>query len=540
MGFGMSIVESLIPDKIGAHGYVDMHSLDKLRSEEGHILVCIHAASWELYNMLFARGHNFAIFVQKQKDHGLDRFLNEQRRNNNIAVCFSLKELIRYIKRGYWVGIVVDAGAEDKAMVLDFLGNLIPSPGGAVHLAKKFHKLIYPVFGCRENSRHQVLKLGPVLDCQRLTIRQGLEKLNVVYEEFLRKYPQEYMWWYKRFKRKRNRRIVILSDGKAGHLKQSLTVQSFFEDLGYRVDGEIIELKVSNKQRRILIEGCAMFSGKRCLGCLRCLRLLLDNAAGEKLSRSFADIVISTGSALAGINVIFSNSQGAKSIVVLKPNISVNKFSLAIVPEHDKLLSGNAVNIKGALSIPICGPQDKLKLTQTFSLSSREKIAVFIGGPLENKDGFFRSLRLFIEKIKEFSSLHNIGLLVTTSRRSPVYVENVIEKELRAFSNTEVLVIANRRNYPFIVGGFLSVCDTVFITSDSISMVSESLGMKKATVCVILEDILNTHHINFFSSIEELANFLSYPYNIGSFKKPPFSLFDYNRDVVKEAIKRVL
>ena len=142
--------------------------------------------------------------------------------------------------------------------------------------------------------------------------------------------------WYKRFKRKRNRRIVVLSDGKAGHLKQSLTVQSFFEDLGYRVDGEIIELKISNKLRRILIEACAMLSGKRCLGCLKCLRLLLDNAAGERLSRSFADIVISTGSALAGINVIFSNSQGAKSIVVLKPNISVNKFSLAIVPERSE------------------------------------------------------------------------------------------------------------------------------------------------------------------------------------------------------------
>ena len=61
MGFGMSIVESLIPDKISAHGYVDMHSLDKLRPEEGHILVCIHAASWELYNMLFARDRKSVV-----------------------------------------------------------------------------------------------------------------------------------------------------------------------------------------------------------------------------------------------------------------------------------------------------------------------------------------------------------------------------------------------------------------------------------------------------------------------------------------------
>jgi len=71
-------------------------------------------------------------------------------------------------------------------------------------------------------------------------------------------------------------------------------------------------------------------------------------------------------------------------------------------------------------------------------------------------------------------------------------------------------------------------------------MISESLSMKKTTVCVCLEDILNTHHINFFSSIEGLANFLRYPYIIEKLNAPSYSLFEFNKRKVTEAIKKLL
>ena len=71
-------------------------------------------------------------------------------------------------------------------------------------------------------------------------------------------------------------------------------------------------------------------------------------------------------------------------------------------------------------------------------------------------------------------------------------------------------------------------------------MVSESLSLKKVTVSIELEDVFNEHHINFFSSIEDVVNFLKHPYQIRSFKSPAYSLFEHNKKVVNEVLENIL
>ena len=540
VNFGMSVVESFIAEKIIDKGYVDLSDINRIIPEGNGIIVGTHAGSWEIYNDSFARCTKLAIIVQKQKNSGIDRFLNEEREKNNIAVCFSLRRLVRYLHKGYWAGIVVDQGAEDNALYVDFFGNLIPVPKGAVYLAKRFDKKVYPMFGYRVKGKYHYMKMGETIDCSKISTYQALSKINNIYERFLTKNPRQYVWWYKRFKRKRNIRIVILNDGKTGHFKQSLGVQSFLEELGYRVDTEIIEIKRLNKIRRFIIEMCALSSGKKHLGNMNCLKMFLDKDVYNRLSKLFADIVISTGSSLAGVNTLFGGSLGAKSIVVLKPNLPVDKFDLVIAPEHDRLKARNVVNIKGALSSPVNTNGERNKLFEHFKLSRRPKVSLFIGGPIVSEHDFKKNIKVFIDKFKDFVVSNGFGALVTTSRRTPPYIESLIEEELGDFRETEALVIVNKKNYPFILGGFLAASFLVFVTSDSISMISESLGAGKTTVCVELENILDDHHINFMFSLKEILNFIEYPYIMNEFREPAYSIFDYNHRVIREAIKSIL
>jgi len=384
------------------------------------------------------------------------------------------------------------------------------------------------------------MEMGEPLDCSKIRSYQALRQLNSIYENFLTKYPREYMWWYKRFKRKRNIRVVVLNDGKTGHFKQSLAVKSLLEELDYRVDADIVEIKRLSRIRRFIIEVAALFSGKKHLGNLSCLRLLLYKDVYNKLSKMFADVVISTGSSLSGINALFSGSLGAKSIIVLKPNLPVDKFDLVITPEHDRLKAENVVNIKGAMSLPVDTKQESRELFKHFSLSSRKKVSLFVGGPIVNKHDFNKNIKILIEKLKDFAANNDFGILVTTSRRTTAYAENLIEEEFGGFKNTEAVIIANKKNYPFILGGFLSVSSLVFVTSDSISMISESLGAGRTTVCAELEDMLDGHHINFIHSVKEILNIVKPPYNIYKFKEPSYSIFDYNSRIVKDAIKSIL
>jgi len=540
VNFGMSVIESFIAEKIIDKGYVDLSDINKIRTKDKGIIAGIHAGSWEIYNESFARRNKLAIIVQKQKNNGVDRFLNEERQRNNIAVCLSLKSLVRYLHKGYWVGIVVDQGAEDNALYIDFFGNLIPVPKGAVYLAKKFDKKIYPMFGYRKKQRFHYMEIGKILDCGKISDCEALRRLNSIYEEFLTKNPEQYMWWYKRFKRKRNVRLVILSDTKAGHFKQSLAIWPFLEELGYRVDVEIVEIEGLSGFKRFIIEMCALVLTKKHLGNMSCLKAILDKDVYDKLSKLFADVVVSTGSSLSGVNMIFSGSLGAKSIVILKPNLPVNKFDLVITPEHDRLKANNVVNIKGALSLPVDTEEESNKVLEYFKLSHKSKISLFIGGPIASGRDFDKNMRIFIDKLKDFSVANNLGVLVTTSRRTPKYIGELIEKELGNFKGTEAIVIANKENYPFVLGGFLSVSSLVFVTSDSISMISESLSVGRTTVCVELEDILDGHHINFIQSVKEILNIIKPPYHMNKFKEPSYSVSNYNSSIVKDAIKSIL
>ncbi len=538
MNFGMSIIESLVIKKLIDKKFIE--DLDFDDAEENNILVGVHGGSWELYNAKIACYRKFAVLVQKQKNVCFDRFINEQRNKNNINICFSLKCLIEYLNKGYWIGLVVDHGAEKKSLYIEFFGSEVPTPGGAVHIAKKFNKRIYPVFGRREKDGRHVLKIGESIDCRAISNKEALLRLNRTYEKFISLYPSEYMWWYKRFKRRKTFYSLILSDGKIGHLKQSLFFQAFLENKGYKIKKEIVEITGLTKTKRAFIEACAFFSHKS-VGKLYPLKWVLKNEEFYKLSRVFADFVISTGSSLGGINLIVAHSLGAKSIVILKPNLPIEKFDLAVIPEHDNLQAENVVNIKGALSYPLDSYNDGLNLSRHFSLSSKDKIAVFIGGPLTNGNIFYENIKIFIDKLKNFSLRKDFKILISTSRRTPSAIEKLIEEELKEFRNTEVIIIANRKNYPFVTGGFLHFASFVFITADSISMISESLSMKKTTICIELEEILNIHHVNFMDSVRDLINFIKSPYeNMDNFYEPSFSLLEYNQEVLKKAIQKII
>ena len=203
---------------------------------------------------------------------------------------------------------------------------------------------------------------------------------------------------------------------------------------------KVIEVKYKYPLARIFAEICAFFAAKNCLGCGLCLRWSLDRKTADKLARTYADIVVSTGSSVAAANRIFSFSVGAKSVVILRPNIPLAKFDLNIIPEHDRIEAPNTVKIKGALAYPQDLSQKVSACKKTFNLNNDKKIAFFLGAALSDKNKYITNLEIFIEKLKDFSLQHGYKILVSTSRRSDEKIEGIIERALANFKNTEAIV----------------------------------------------------------------------------------------------------
>jgi len=531
----LDVIENLIAHRI--YPYVTIKGEENLTADGG-VFVGIHAGNWETAISLFAHRHTFAIFAKPQRNKELDRFLNEVRMNGKINVVFSIKELMRHLKDGHLIGIVIDHGAEKDAPVVEFFSHLVPTPRGSVYLAKKFNKKIYPDFCYRTKGFCHTSEINPPVDPKGKDDQEVLRALNKIYEDYLRKYPWEYFWYYKRFKRKINHDVVILSDRKTGHLKQSKALLRILSEKGKLIRSRVIEVSYKNQFTRFMADILATGIGKNVVFSGKLLSYLVDRQTWQTLDSICADVVISTGSITAGINKLLSSYLGAKSAVILRPNVPLRKFDLSVIPEHDRIgnLKATSVTIKGALSYPENLDEKINKCKQAFNLGSKKKISVFLGGPLVDKQEFIENFRSFFEKLKFYLTKNDYELLISTSRRTPKETEQYIKQELEGFEHVGASVIASQNNFDFVFEGFIALADMVFVSNDSISMISESAAINPSTVCVSLGAEDDKHKV-FLQSIKDEISFLDKPYDVDSIILRSCKMFEKNKQKLLKAME---
>ncbi|MCF7872923.1 MAG: mitochondrial fission ELM1 family protein [Candidatus Omnitrophica bacterium] len=534
--FSLSLIETLIAPRI--YPYVQLSGQHYFKGPG--VCIGIHAGNWELANFFFAQKYKFAVLAKQQKNKQLNKFLNEVRESQGLGVSFDLRSLIRYIKQDYYIGLVIDHGAEAGAEMTSFFNQAIPTPKGAVFLAKKFKKFIYPCFNQRiEGFHHKVEFLGAI-DPSDKSEGELLSFFNQLYQKQLEKYPREYLWQHKRFKYKQNRDVAIISDGKLGHLKQSQALLSVLEKKSkYKIRSKIVEIKYRNNFMRVAANFIANFSPNFSPSLIRLLKIILDKDSYQNLASNFSDIVISTGNFAAPVAKIFSSSLGAKSAVILRTNLNSARFDLAIIPEHDRVFADNLIKIKGALTYPLDLDKKKEKCKSFFSLTSNKKVSVFIGGPVFDQNDFFRNVKYFIKQLKNFSKEKNYKILISSSRRTPKLVEDHIKSELANFENTEALVTASEDNYDFVFEGFVLTSDIVFSSSESISMTSEIASLGKPCVCTFFETEDDKRKV-FLRSVRNEVNFLRYPYKIRDENLKVSKMFSQNRKILEKAVEKLL
>lgn len=239
------------------------------------------------------------------------------------------------------------------------------------------------------------------------------------------------------------------------------------------------------------------------------------------------------------MNRLYAYTVGAKSVSILRPNIPLNRFDLAILPEHDRVGTESTVQIKGALCYP-SGTNDKAqKCRQFFNLGETKKAAFFLGGVLSDKKEFEQNVKDFSSALKKFSFEKGYKLLISTSRRTPEHIDAYIKQEFSAFAGTEALVFPNQENYDFVFDGFCGLSEIVFVSGDSISMISEAASLKKTCVAVAFEKNEDKHKV-FLEMIAGEINVLMPPYDISGLDFKVSGIFENNRKTIQSAIKRIL
>jgi len=287
--------------------------------------------------------------------------------------------------------------------------------------------------------------------------------------------------------------ILLLNDGRTGNYRQAQAVAKILvrclkkRDMGSRVETQ--EIKYGNRFARSVLILMGKVLGRRLKSCWWCLRLFLSRDTYRSLSAKKADVIISGGTALAPVNVILSARNLAKSIVVMKPpTVGLEMFDLAILPRHDQPPSReNVVVTEGALNLVDQEYLEKQtgELLAT-SMAGRAPQGLFmgllIGGDAKN---FHLALETIATVIREIKSVaHDLGasLLVSTSRRTPQDIEELVKKEFSGYPACKLLIIANEKNIPQAVGGILGLSRIIVISPESVMMISEAVNSKKDVV----------------------------------------------------------
>jgi len=509
--FCQHIVEVLCLPKI-THGYIEKYVrfedksiiMDAIKENKGLLACSMHFGSWELSFILCDRlGPPFKIIAREHEKYSkTDKLLNSYRQMRPESVLYrgeSPKEMIKVLQNKEILGLVLDQGGK-SGQLTEFFGQSASMPTGALRLALKFDVPIVMVFIIRERGPyHKIilrrLELIKTQDAER-DIELNLNKIMRMGEDIIRQHPEQYMWFYKVWKYSDQKKIVILNDGKIGQLRQSQAAAGILSaelaKNNFKASIEIMDVRFRNNFSKAMISLCSVPAAKRhCMGCLWCLEKFLEKSSYENLARMKADFIISSGSSLANVNYILSNDSLAKSVSILRPNLlGTNRFDLVVMPRHDNPPQrDNVVITDGSLNLInkdyLKKQSEKIALRYpNLSQDKARTIGVLLGGDTKNYKISIEAVKILISELKDISQILDLQILLTTSRRTPNSVENLIIESLGSLPKCKLLIIANENNIPEAVGGILGLSDIVIVSDDSISMVSEAASSGKYVIVV--------------------------------------------------------
>ena len=241
--------------------------------------------------------------------------------------------------------------------------------------------------------------------------------------------------------------------------------------------------------------------------------------------RKKIDFIISCGRISAPFNLVFKKINSAKNCHILNPYFKKNEFDQIVIPEHDitKEIDKNVITTFGTLvdlkrfkkNKKICKPLD----------TSKKKISFFIGGNGKSSKILPKELEGTIKILNFLSKEYEV--IYCFSRRTPINIKNMIKQK----ASKKNLFFPQKQINPYWF--LLNISEYIFVTADSISMLSDSLSSGKKVYIVPIKKI-KTKIKNFTEVILEkkMAKLFNGKLENWKYKK----LFETNK-VCKKLIK---
>jgi KDO2-lipid IV(A) lauroyltransferase len=193
------------------------------RRGKGVLFLTGHMGAWELKPFAHALYVAPLHFLVRPIDNPrVDEMVNHYRclsGNQPIRKNESARAVLRVLRQGGVVGVLADQNAvASEAIFVDFFGVPAATTTGIARLARRTEAAVVPVYSYWDAQiRKYRLRYEPALDLavtadEESDIRSYSERFNHVIEDYVRRFPDQWLWVHRRWKTRPPHEAAIYPD----------------------------------------------------------------------------------------------------------------------------------------------------------------------------------------------------------------------------------------------------------------------------------------------------------------------------------------
>lgn len=284
--------------------------------------------------------------------------------------------------------------------------------------------------------------------------------------------------------------VLIVTDGKPGHLSNSLGVLKSFER-NFRVSScsltVRLRLKLLRVVLRLLLNHFFRLSHLPHAFQVRVLALFYIIDCPERIDGSCSyDWVISTGGDTSFINAWLSDVFNARNVYCSSlRGLNPSLFTLLVTTNEERALP----NEIGLSLAPV--PVDRLFLSEAgagfrtkHGLLRCDVWTLLVGGNGAGCCYTDSCMLQLAQAVVDLASRVGVQILVTTSRRTGLQAERVLQSVFESHPSVSSLTLYNQKPEK-VLNSYLGASDCIFCTVDSGSMISESIAAGKPVYVLV-------------------------------------------------------
>ena len=178
---------------------------DALKNDKGVILISAHFGVWEIL------GHWFGVndyplrgVAQKQKNRGANKFFEEKRKLSGISQVYrktNIEMLYDVLHQKEILGLVSDQDAKRKGVFVNFFNKPASTHKGAALFHQRTNAPM--IFGvCLQTHFNEYKIKITAIEPKENTVKTITQSYTSALEILVKKYPEQYFWFHKRWKTK--------------------------------------------------------------------------------------------------------------------------------------------------------------------------------------------------------------------------------------------------------------------------------------------------------------------------------------------------